>query len=695
MVDNTIALQVKPIDFDISRATNAAVQSQLGMYNLDAARMRNNALRSYSASGNTDDLRGAPDLQAMVVSTRSNMDENARKQYDFRLQQNARDANDVLAIPAGPQRDQLWRSKLDAALKEGRLDQATHQRLYNQPASDLTLNNIVRGGQAIERIVAGRQAEESGRTALGLLGGQQPQHQTGGLSSGIQGVLNDRLPAFQQAGIPIRVTSGFRTPEQNAAAGGARDSQHLRGDATDISLRGLTDQQKQQVVDGLLSDPRVGGFGYYPGTESIHIDTRSGGRAAWGVSHRNDSVGAGWPDWMTSRVRSWQAGAPGANQNAGGERPRFPVRVAGLPTANDASPVGSLPPPLMSQQPAQSALPPPLPMANSALPTFAQGGSPGALTPRPAAPAPSSAPPPSPAPAPDGPFANVPTANLVAALAQPGLPEGMRPVVQKEIERRATVDAPTEPQKNYQFYRRQEAAEGRTPKSFEDWQLTRSRAGASQVNVGGGSDKQVFDNMEKSAEAAQTVANGLTGLREARNALKGGGVFGAGADMRLGLQKIGALLGVKDNNSIVNTETFRAAIAPQVAAMLKATVGTTQISNTDREFAEKAAGGNISLDEGSIARLLDIMERGSAAVIQRHRKKLDAVYPEKDGKFERERALFGVDDPGAPPPPPEQPAQQQQTQQRAPVRVTRPEDAARLPSGTIFIDPNGVQRRVP
>jgi hypothetical protein len=108
------------------------------------------------------------------------------------------------------------------------------------------------------------------------------------------------------------------------------------------------------------------------------------------------------------------------------------------------------------------------------------------------------------------------------------------------------------------------------------------------------------------------------------------------------------LLGVANPQTIENTETFRSAIAPQVAAMMKATVGSMQISNADREFAEKAAGGSIGLNEGTIRRLLDIMERAGTAAVTGHRDRLNKVYPEGQG-FDRERALFdvGIPDQGA------------------------------------------------
>lgn len=174
---------------------------------------------------------------------------------------------------------------------------------------------------------------------------------------------------------------------------------------------------------------------------------------------------------------------------------------------------------------------------------------------------------------------------------------------------------------------------------------------AVNIDMGGGTNKQIFDTMSASADAANAAMTGLNALREAKSAVDQGIISGSFANQQLALQKIGAALGVTNPSAIVNTETFRSAIAPQVAATMKATVGSTQISNADREFAEKAAAGSITLDEASIKRLLDIMERSGTAVIQRHMDKLNKVYPEGKG-FDRERALFGVTAPqGAVDPP--------------------------------------------
>ena len=158
----------------------------------------------------------------------------------------------------------------------------------------------------------------------------------GNLSSRVASVRSEAEAALESKGIPLNVTSGYRSPEHNAAVGGARGSQHLHGNAIDVSLTGLDSQQQQAVVNQFLSDQRVGGFGYYPRSNSIHVDVRQGTRAAWGTDYHGTSVGEGWPDWLTQQVRLWQGGqgsfqvqAPPA---AGAERV-MPASVGGEPGA--------------------------------------------------------------------------------------------------------------------------------------------------------------------------------------------------------------------------------------------------------------------------------------------------------------------------------------------------------------------------
>lgn len=132
--------------------------------------------------------------------------------------------------------------------------------------------------------------------------------------------------------VTLNVISGYRSPGRNAAVGGATGSRHMHGDAVDVDLKGMTPEQKQKVVRDILAQPGVGGFGYYPKSDTIHFDMREGGRVAWGQTRRSSSVGQDWPEWMTSAVSEWRGQAPGQSRmvEVGAERRMRPTVAAGV-----------------------------------------------------------------------------------------------------------------------------------------------------------------------------------------------------------------------------------------------------------------------------------------------------------------------------------------------------------------------------
>lgn len=50
-------------------------------------------------------------------------------------------------------------------------------------------------------------------------------------------------PMRQLLGVPIFVNSGYRSAQVNRAVGGAAKSQHVKGEAADLSFKGLTVQE--------------------------------------------------------------------------------------------------------------------------------------------------------------------------------------------------------------------------------------------------------------------------------------------------------------------------------------------------------------------------------------------------------------------------------------------------------------------
>jgi len=134
--------------------------------------------------------------------------------------------------------------------------------------------------------------------------------------------------------------------------------------------------------------------------------------------------------------------------------------------------------------------------------------------------------------------------------------------------------------------------------------------------------KGLGDQFVEGAAGARAQADTIRSIHTARQQLDDGGgiISGAGANQVLALQKVGAALGITDASKITNTETFRTSIKPIVLETVKGLGAGSGVSNADREFALQAVGGDITLDEKSIRRVLDITERAARSKIDRHNK---------------------------------------------------------------------------
>jgi uncharacterized protein YcbK (DUF882 family) len=75
-------------------------------------------------------------------------------------------------------------------------------------------------------------------------------------------------------GKTITITSGYRSPKYNLKIGGAKDSQHIKGTAADIKVKGMTPKEVAKVIEGLIASGKMtqGGIGIYPSW--VHYDCR-------------------------------------------------------------------------------------------------------------------------------------------------------------------------------------------------------------------------------------------------------------------------------------------------------------------------------------------------------------------------------------------------------------------------------------
>lgn len=94
-------------------------------------------------------------------------------------------------------------------------------------------------------------------------------------------ILADNLQVLRDhLNRPVRVISGYRTPEHNEAVGGAPHSQHPKAKAGDVQVDGMTPAQVHAEIEGLIAAGKMmeGGLGLYP--HFVHYDVR-GTRARW------------------------------------------------------------------------------------------------------------------------------------------------------------------------------------------------------------------------------------------------------------------------------------------------------------------------------------------------------------------------------------------------------------------------------
>ena len=78
-------------------------------------------------------------------------------------------------------------------------------------------------------------------------------------------------------GVPVVITSGYRTASHNTRVGGSKSSQHLLGRAADIQVQDTDPLAVAAYAESLM--PGWGGVGRYPVKAGrakgwVHVDTR-------------------------------------------------------------------------------------------------------------------------------------------------------------------------------------------------------------------------------------------------------------------------------------------------------------------------------------------------------------------------------------------------------------------------------------
>lgn len=123
---------------------------------------------------------------------------------------------------------------------------------------------------------------------------------------------------------------------------------------------------------------------------------------------------------------------------------------------------------------------------------------------------------------------------------------------------------------------------------------------------------QADSSMRDSAIKAPALAERANSIKQLL--ADGNVITGTAADFRLGMTKALALAGFKNaDGTAVNTETLATGLAQNTLDAIKASgLGSGNgFSNADRDFLEKAVGGKINLERGTIDRLANLAHKAA------------------------------------------------------------------------------------
>lgn len=144
-----------------------------------------------------------------------------------------------------------------------------------------------------------------------------------------------------------------------------------------------------------------------------------------------------------------------------------------------------------------------------------------------------------------------------------------------------------------------------------------------EKELGSGQAKKVLEDKAKAEDARDM----LDTVRIGRDILNSGAITGAGADFFVGLNQALKTAGVDFGyaDASANSQAYSANMAQNVGKLIKLFGAGTGLSDADRAYAEKMAGGKIALDRKALEKILDIQDRAARNVIKRFNKKVAGI----------------------------------------------------------------------
>lgn len=180
----------------------------------------------------------------------------------------------------------------------------------------------------------------------------------------------------------------------------------------------------------------------------------------------------------------------------------------------------------------------------------------------------------------------------------------------------------------YQFAKQQGYAG-----SYEQWVKDKARAGATSISLppqekGFETElgKKQAEALIKGRDAADDAVEIIRTVGEGRKIMDKGMVTGFGANQIVGIGQALKQAGIDfGGDATANAQAYTATMAQNVGKIIKQFGAGTGLSDADREYATKMAGGSIAIDEKAIRKILDINERAARNIIQLQNKRAKGV----------------------------------------------------------------------
>lgn len=189
----------------------------------------------------------------------------------------------------------------------------------------------------------------------------------------------------------------------------------------------------------------------------------------------------------------------------------------------------------------------------------------------------------------------------------------------------------TDDLKEYKYYK--ETDGGKLP--FNDWMLQKKKASATRVStdikVGDTGMSKIAETMGKQVvedrATAELAASSLDNIKEAEKLLNNGVITGTGADY---ITNVGNFLTSRlgfsaSKDPVANTQAYAAMMGKEVGKIIKDFGSGTGLSDADREYAEKIAGGRITMTEEALRRLLKINKKSNIIKLKKYNEKADKI----------------------------------------------------------------------